>query len=351
MKAAVYHGRNDVRVEDVPEPPAPGEGELILEVLRAAICGTDAAEWAHGPRLIPLAEAHPGSGHAGSVVLGHEFVGRVIARGDGVRDFSVGDRVVSGAGVSCGSCLWCRSGRTNLCASYYTLGFQADGGLAGAVRTPASICHAVPRGCDDDAAAIAQPLAVAIHALERAGVSHGDDLAVIGVGGIGSQVVAAAAERGARVIAADLSPDRLAAAAKLGAAEVVNAASDPVDGAIREITDGAGVSVVIEASGARDALATALASVRRGGSIVAIGMPAAPPKVDLVAAILAEVDVITSVAHVCGSDLPAALELLARSEVADRSIERVIPLDRVVDEGLVQLAQGRARGKILVDVQ
>jgi (R,R)-butanediol dehydrogenase/meso-butanediol dehydrogenase/diacetyl reductase len=91
--------------------------------------------------------------------------------------------------------------------------------------------------------------------------------------------------------------------------------------------------------------------VRRGGSIVAIGMPAAPPKVDLVAAILAEVDVITSVAHVCGSDLPAALELLARSEVADRSIERVIPLDRVVDEGLVQLAQGRARGKIVVDVQ
>ena len=351
MKAAVYHGRDDVRVEDVPEPSAPGEGELVLEVLSAAICGTDATEWAHGPRLISLAEAHPGSGHAGPVVLGHEFVGRVIARGDGVRGFSVGDRVVSGAGVSCGHCRWCRLGRTNLCARYYTLGFHADGGLATAVRTPASICHGVPAGCDDDAAAIAQPLAVAIHALERAGVSSDDDVAVIGVGGIGSQVVAAAAARGARVIAVDLSPDRLAVAATLGAAEIVNAARDPVERVIGEITGGDGVPVVIEASGAHEALATALRSVRRGGSIVAIGMPAAPAEIDLVAAILAEVNVITSVAHVCGSDLPAALELLAGSEVADHSIERVVPLERVVEEGLVPLMHGSARGKILIDVQ
>ena len=137
MRAAVYHGPGDVRVEPVDEPGEPGEGELVLEVLRAAICGTDAGEWADGPNLISLDRPHPGSGHSGPVVMGHEFVGRVAAVGDGVEGLEVGDRVVSGAGVSCGRCPWCLSGRTNICAGYYTIGFHADGGLAEAVRTPA----------------------------------------------------------------------------------------------------------------------------------------------------------------------------------------------------------------------
>jgi (R,R)-butanediol dehydrogenase/meso-butanediol dehydrogenase/diacetyl reductase len=351
MRAAVYHGHLDVRVEDVHEPAEPAEGELVLDVLRGAICGTDAAEWAHGPRLISLERPHPASGHAGPVVIGHEFVGRVLAVGDGVDDFAVGDRVVSGAGVSCGRCRWCHSGRTNLCADYYTLGFQADGGLAEAVRTPAAICHPVPAACGDNAAAIAQPLAVAIHAIERAGVGPGDCVAVIGVGGIGSQVVAAAADRGARVFAADVSPDRLATADALGAAETIDATRDPLDGGILEITGGEGAQVVIEASGARDAFIGALRSVGRGGTIVALGMPADPPQIDLTGAILAEVDIITSVAHVCGSDLPAALDLLTRTKLAERVVERTVPLEDVVEDGLAPIAERRARGKILVDVQ
>ena len=350
MQAAVYHGTRDVRVQDVSDPGPPGEGELLLEVLRAAICGTDAGEWAHGPHMISLGEPHPGSGHSGPVVLGHEFVGRVAAVGDRVEGFAAGDRVVSGAGVSCGSCLWCKAGRTNLCARYYTLGFHADGGLAEAVRSPASICHRVPAGCEDDAAAIAQPLAVSIHALERAGVRQGDHVAVIGVGGIGSQIVAAAAHRGARVVAVDISDQRLDAAAALGAEETVNADRCPVDGGLREITGGDGVPVVIEASGSPTGLTDALRSGRRGGSVVAVGMPASPPQVDIVNAILNEVDLITSVAHVCDADLPAALELLADGDVATRVIDRVVPLERVVPDGLEPIAARRAAGKILVDV-
>src|SRR5689334_18455444 len=120
VKAAVFHGPRDVRIESVPDPGAPGPGEVVLEVIRAAICGTDAAEWDHGPVL-----CRPG------VVLGHEFVGRVVGAGRDVAGLRAGDRVVSGAGISCGSCAWCRAGRTNLCAEYRTLGLQVDGGLAG----------------------------------------------------------------------------------------------------------------------------------------------------------------------------------------------------------------------------
>src|SRR5438270_8007537 len=129
MKAAIYHGPKDIRIGSVPEPQAPAASEVILEVLRAAICGTDSAEWDHGPIL-----ARP------PVVLGHEFVGRVIAAGSEVQDFAPGDRVVSGAGISCGRCEWCRAGRTNLCAHYHTLGLHLNGGLAEFVATPAAIC-------------------------------------------------------------------------------------------------------------------------------------------------------------------------------------------------------------------
>ncbi|HVX31675.1 MAG TPA: alcohol dehydrogenase catalytic domain-containing protein, partial [Solirubrobacterales bacterium] len=130
MRAAVYHGAGDVRVESVAEPGEPGPGEVLIAPAMAAICGTDASEYAHGPHMIPLHERHPGSGLVGPLIIGHEFVGRVEATGDGVEGLAVGDRVVSGAGVSCGECDWCRAGRTNLCASYYTLGLSAPGGLA-----------------------------------------------------------------------------------------------------------------------------------------------------------------------------------------------------------------------------
>ncbi|HXH98375.1 MAG TPA: alcohol dehydrogenase catalytic domain-containing protein, partial [Gaiellaceae bacterium] len=186
MKAAVYYGRHDVRIENVPEPSEPAADEVLIEVIRAAICGTDASEWDHGPIL-----CRPG------VVLGHEFVGRVVARGEAVTGLEVGDRVVSGAGISCGHCYWCRLGRTNLCEAYRTLGLQVDGGLAEYVLSPAAICHVVPAVCSDDAAAMAQPLAVALHALSRVGQRPDESIAVIGVGGIGSFVVAGASRRAA----------------------------------------------------------------------------------------------------------------------------------------------------------
>ena len=182
---------------------------------RAAICGTDASEWDHGPVL-----CRPG------VVLGHEFVGRVVAtRRSDVAALRVGDRVVSGAGISCGHCAWCLGGRTNLCAEYRTLGLQVDGGLAEYVTSPAAICHPVPDACDDDAAAMTQPLAVALHALSRVAQGPGDAVAVIGAGGIGSFIVAGAARRAVdgRVVAIDIDDERLATARALGAGETANA--------------------------------------------------------------------------------------------------------------------------------
>jgi len=349
MRAAVYHGRGDVRVEQVPEP-RPEPGAVRLRVLRGAICGSDSGEYAHGPKMIKLDGPHPGSGHGGPVVLGHEFVAEVVELGEGAEGLALGDRVVCGAGVSCGECAWCRAGRTNLCAHYYTLGFHRDGGLAEQVVSPASICVPVPDACDDAAAAMAQPFAVALHGLNRAGAGEGS-LAVIGVGGIGAFVVAAAVARGNReVIAIDVAPHRLQTAAALGAAHLIDAGSDDPVELVREITGGIGAAVTIDAAGAPGTLNQALHATRRGGRVLMLGMPARAPELDALDAILREVELTTSVAHVCGTDLPEALDLLAGSEIAARVVERTIGLQRLVPEGLEPLAEGTARGKILVDV-
>lgn len=351
MRAAVFHGARDVRVESVSESGPPGPGELLIGPTRAAICGTDSSEYAHGPHMVPLNAPHPASGHVGPLILGHEFVGRVLAIGSEVEGFHEGDRVVSGAGVSCGHCEWCRAGRTNLCASYYTLGLSAPGGLAERVLSPAGICRRVPDSVGDDAAAMAQPLAVAIHALERGGVAAGRTLAVIGLGGIGSFVLGAAAQRGLqRLIGIDVDARRLEIGRALGADETIDARSEDVAAAVRETTGGDGADVVIEASGAQGSPSIAIHAAKRGGRVVIVGLQAEPPPVDLFDAALREVEIATTVAHVCDSDLPISLEVLAATAIAERVLDRVIPLERIVEDGLAPLAEGRAGGKIVVEV-
>jgi threonine dehydrogenase-like Zn-dependent dehydrogenase len=341
VKAAVFHGRRDVRIERVPEPDAPRNDDVVIEVIRAAICGTDASEWDHGPFL-----CKPG------VVLGHEFVGRVVACGDDVSSVRVGDRVVSGAGISCGRCRWCGGGRTNLCAEYQTLGLQLDGGLTEYVRSPASICHIVPDACTDDAAAMAQPLAVALHALSRVREAPEENVAVIGVGGIGSLVIAGASRRanGGRLVAIDIDRDRLATAAALGATDVADANDGhSLKDLLLELSDGVGFDVVIEASGAEHAPAEALAGTRRGGRVLLVGLHAEPRRLDLSDTILREIDVVTSVAHVCDTDIPEALGVLEQRDLAALTMARIISLDALVEEGLRPIAEGRATAKILVD--
>lgn len=341
MRAAVFHGPGDVRVESVPEPSAPGDGEVLIEVSKAAICGTDSAEWAHGPLL-----ARP------PVVLGHEFAGRVVAAGPGADAFAFGARVVSGAGVSCGQCEWCAAGRTNLCAEYRTLGLHVNGGLAEYVVSPASICRAVPAELDDVGAAMAQPFAVALHAARRGRVAPGRSCAVIGAGGIGAFVVAAAAALGARpVIAVDVSEPRLQAAAELGATVLVNAASDDAAEAVLAATGGQGAHVVIEASGAASSPGAALRAVRRGGDVVIVGLQAGPVPADLFSVSTREVDVHGTLAHVCGDDLGEAVAVLAGRPIAPVVLGGVIALDDLVSAGLRPLAERTATGKIVVDVQ
>ncbi|QRP50841.1 alcohol dehydrogenase catalytic domain-containing protein [Amycolatopsis sp. FDAARGOS 1241] len=345
MRAAVYHGRQDVRIEEVPVPE-PRAGEVLLAVRRSGICGSDATEWAAGPKMVPLTRRHPGSGHFGPMIIGHEFVGEVVSGGSGL---AAGELVAAGAGVSCGQCHRCGQGRTNLCRRYYTLGLNAPGGLAEYVAAPAGMLRRIPDGISLDHAGLAQPLAVGLHAARRAGVRPGDSVVVIGAGAIGSFVLAGLRHLyEAEVTVLDFPGDKLDRAARLGAARVVDATGDVVE-AVREQTGGRGADVVIEASGAPGQFENAVRMVTDGGRVLAVGLPKQAPSVDLFGLVLREITVDSTVAHVCGEDLAPALEILAGGVLGAELLDSVIGLEDLTDRGLARLAAGGVDGKVLID--
>lgn len=350
MKAFVLHGAGDARVEERPEPAPPGDGEVLLTVTRVGLCGTDASEYAAGPVMTPLEQRHPASGVLGPVVLGHEFIG-VVEDGHSER-FSVGDRVAAGAGVWCGSCDWCRRGQTNLCASYWTYGLSADGGLTQRITVPERMLHPIAAHVSDDNAALAQPLAVGLHAVDRSRVQERDVVVVHGAGAIGSFIIAGLQATGAgTVVAVDVDDARLAVAAKLGAHVTVNAREADLLEVVRDLTGGALADVTVEASGIADGLSRVLGLTRRGGTVLMVGLPKGEVTFAATPMILREIDVMTTLAHVCDANLPAALDLLAERDLADLLVQDVVPLDAVLDGALRPMVDGTATGKFLVDPQ
>lgn len=345
MRAAVFHGDHDVRVEDVPEPVR-GPGEVLLSVLRSGMCGTDATEWSRGPRTFPVAHAHPVTGHAGPMVLGHEFVGEVLEADPDSR-WQPGDRVASGAGVWCGECDRCLEGRTNICRRYYTLGLSTHGAMAERVAVPDRTLTALPAGLDVDHAGLVQPVAVGLHAARRAGVTDGDRVVLIGAGAIGSFVLAGLRFLGpADITVVDFAGARLERALRLGADRVVEVGPD-TDEQLREVLGGA-ADVVVEASGAPGQLDHAIALVRPGGTVLQVGLPAGRQEIDVHTLVMREISIATTLAHVCDDDLGPALEILATTDLGRELLDSVRPLEDLADQ-LERLATGRLDGKVLID--
>jgi (R,R)-butanediol dehydrogenase / meso-butanediol dehydrogenase / diacetyl reductase len=348
MQAAVFHGRRDVRVEDVAAPAVKGGTDVLLDVLACGICGTDAAEWAHGPLFVPLAEPHPGSGHRGPTVLGHELVGRVRAVGPSVCGLTVGDVVVSGGGSWCGECHWCQAGRYNLCQDWWVIGLSADGALAEQVVAPEHILVPVPPGLPPTTAVLAQPLAVAVHAVSRSGLAAGNRVLVIGSGAIGSLVVAACAARQLDVlVAVDINPDQLAMAAALGASATFLADATLPARVAAAVPDGS-FDVVIETSGTAAGLATATALVERGGTILVAGLQEPPSELDLHDLARREISLITTLSQINPVDVPAALRLLENPAIAATLVRHVIGLEDVVTAGIEPLHRGELIGKAII---
>ncbi|MDW3177991.1 MAG: alcohol dehydrogenase catalytic domain-containing protein [Acidimicrobiia bacterium] len=341
MKAAVYYGQKDIRVEDV-ALPSPAEGELLIAISSVGICGTDAAEFEYGPSLFPISHRHAVTGHSGPMVPGHEFAGVVAGVGAGVTGFSEGDLVTSGAGISCGSCSMCQAGRTNLCASYSTVGLERNGGLAEFTTAPAVACvNLEQRSISSDVAALAQPMSIAVHAMRRGQISRGDDVVVLGAGAIGAFLIHAASREGANVTAVDLDPRRLEAARALGATATVQTNRDSSITA-QLLAQGLQPKITYECTGVPPAVEAAVTVTERGGRIVIVGLQKKPVPVELLAVTLQEKELTGTMAHVFNADFGHAVDLVENErDLWALVAPDVLPLDDLVDEGLRPMIENR----------
>lgn len=338
MRAAVWHARNDVRVEEVPEPGAPGPGEIVMKVGCCGICGTDLEEYRFGPLFIAADAPNPLTGRMAPIVMGHEFAGEVVEVGAGVTSLRPGDRVAPDVLITCGTCYWCRRHQVTLCESFAALGFSADGGLAEYCKAPASMCIKLPEGMPYERAAMAEPLAVAVRAVRKGRVALGETVAVFGGGTIGLFALQAARNAGAAAVyVVEPHAGRRALAMQLGASGVIDPKEASPAAALRELT-GIGPDVVIEASGAPAAGPMAVDTARRGGRIVQVGIPTGPATFNFLALVSTEKEVIGSLSHVYDEDFAGAVRLLGEGRVqADPLISDRIPLADVLERGLHRL--------------
>jgi (R,R)-butanediol dehydrogenase/meso-butanediol dehydrogenase/diacetyl reductase len=341
MRAAVYHGPGDIRIEDKAEPDI-GPGRLLVEVCTVGICGTDVGEYIHEPMFFPVRAPHPVTGKFGPTVVGHEFSGRVIAVAPDVLGFAVGDLIACGSGVSCGRCEPCLAGRTNMCRSYWTVGLHDDGALADLVAVPAGCCfNLAGRQLSADAAALVQPMSIAVHATRRGRLAEDDVVVVVGTGGIGSFITYAASRRGASVLAVDLDPDRLEVAQALGATGtlVAERGEDLADLILRLVEP---PTVVFECTATEPGLDTAVRVVADNGRVVVVGHQPLPVTLDMKLVSFGEKEVIGTMAHVFAVDLPAAVELLeSGGDELARVAPVVHPLENLLQAGIVPMAEGR----------
>ncbi|MBX5437324.1 MAG: alcohol dehydrogenase catalytic domain-containing protein [Alicyclobacillaceae bacterium] len=257
MKAVVLSGSGGLELREVKDP-SPGPGEVVLAVGGCGICGSD-VHW--------VAAGRGPEGH----ILGHEFWGEVVEVGPGVTRWRRGDWVAVNPIGSCGRCAACARGMPFACRHRPNLGISAAGAFAEYVAVPEDQLYRVPAGVDPQYASCAEPLAVALKALELAGGVAGKDVLVYGVGPIGLNVVLAARHQGARkIVAVGRAESRRLAARECGADEVVNAARADVPSLLQQA--GYQFDAVFECSGAAQAVRAGVLALQFGGALVQVGL-------------------------------------------------------------------------------
>ncbi len=257
-RAAVLHGPHDLRVEDRPMP-APGPGEVLVEVRAVGVCGSDVHYYEHG-RIGDFVVSEP-------LVLGHEAMGVVVGGGERTGRHRPGTRVALEPGVPCGRCAACRGGRYNLCADVAFFATPpVDGAFARYVTIHEDFAHPLPDRVSDEAGALLEPLSVGLWATRKGGVRPGDRVLVTGAGPVGLLAAQTARIAGAaEVVITDVNPERLRVAEELGAATALNTAEHPLDPEM-------GADVLLECSGAPAAVTAGIAALRPAGTAVLVGM-------------------------------------------------------------------------------
>jgi threonine dehydrogenase-like Zn-dependent dehydrogenase len=337
MAVAVYRAPGEVAVEQRPVP-APGPGQVLVEVGHCGICGSDI-------HLMFEGWGKPG------LVGGHEFTGTIAALGDGVEGWSVGEDVVAGSSPRCGACRRCREGKPSQCERRNGSidSHLDDGAFARYVLVNALSLLRLPEGLPARDAALAEPLAVALHGITRSGVTEGDTAMVFGAGPIGALTVVALVARGIPVTVVEPAESRRRLALALGATEAIGPdALETYPQWEPERLSPRAVDVVLECSGKKAAMEAGLHQLRRGGRLVLVGAGIEAPSFDPNRLLLNELEICGSFVYDAGGFEDALALLSSGSVPASLLIEgEDIGLDGI-SGALRDLATGRIAGKVMV---
>ncbi len=307
MKALVLTEYNRLQYMEVPEPSI-GPEDVLVEVKACGICGSDVhgIDGSTGRRMPPI-------------IMGHEAAGVVAAVGVAVAELQPGDRVTFDSMISCGRCQYCRRGANNLCDRRQVLGvscaeFRRDGAFAQLVAVPQHIVYPLPQGLSFEQAAMAEPLSVAVHAVNRLRLRLGETAAVFGAGIIGLLAIQALRVAGCtRIIAVDIRQQRLETARRLGADHVIAAQDVDLRAALDQLTGGRGVDVAVEAVGVPQTVAQAIHSVRKGGRVALVGNVSPQAALPLQAAVTRELTLLGCCAS--AGEYPECLEMIAAGRI------------------------------------
>jgi (R,R)-butanediol dehydrogenase/meso-butanediol dehydrogenase/diacetyl reductase len=335
MRALRWHDREDVRLDDVPQPEPTPLLDALVRVDLCGLCGTDLAEYRSGPGMIRR-DRHPLSGQEPPVTLGHEFVGTLVEGRSPDGTIAPGARVTVDACLRCGTCAACVRGDYHRCRYGGSIGLHSDGGFARYAAVPGACLVAVPEGVTDEQAALTEPFAVALHALERGGYAAGDTVVVFGFGPIGAAAALVAQALGASPVVVELDPVRAAAAERLGLSTLD--AGDDVHRRVRAVVGGGGADVVVESTGVAAVVPQAVECAARGGRIVLAGLPSRPSEIDVRRLTLFERSLVGSLGY--RHDCSKILGLVA----AGRLDPAAIVTDVVALDDAVALVQRLASG-------
>src|SRR5215212_44588 len=344
MRALRWHAAGDLRIEDVPEPATPGPGMAIVEVAACGICGSDLAEFRAGPKMIRTSP-HPLTGRQAPLTLGHEFSGRVVAAAD-EEAWPPGTRVTADACWRCEHCEACVNGDYHMCRYGGSIGLHSDGAFAPYVAVPEYTLVGVPDGVSDAAAAMTEPLAVGLHALDRGQTRAGDAVLVLGFGPIGAAAALLARAVGATPIVIEIDEARRARAEGLDLATLE--VGEDLPRRVRRAVGGGGAPVVIESTGVAAVLPQAVECARRGGRIVAVGLTGEPSELDSSRLTFYERSLVGSLGY--RHDLPRVARMMADGLVdPERLISGTVPLGDAPQTFASLASEPGDRVKVMVD--
>ncbi|OBR12755.1 putative Alcohol dehydrogenase, zinc-containing [Colletotrichum higginsianum IMI 349063] len=353
MRAARYYGREDIRIEEIPEPPC-GPNQVKIAPAFVGICGTDLHEYLGGPNFCP-ASRHPVTGDSIPVTLGHEFSGVIKEIGSEVRaaHLRVGLPCAVQPTVYCGKCAACAAGAENACHTGGFIGLSGGGGgLSEAVSVPADQVFPLPEGVPLELGALVEPLSVAWHAVAAAPVTPESTVLVMGGGPIGLAAVLCLIAKGVKkIIVAEIATARRRFAKDFGATHIINPKEQDVMKETMSITGGIGADVVLDCAGVPASVKAACEAVKTRGTVVNVAIwekeiPFNPNWVTW------RESSYKSVLGYQKADYEAVIENLRTGALKPASmITRKIPLDDLIEHGIKALITDKDNQvKILVDV-